>query len=408
MRAHQGEAVLAQIDPRMTDDVRAQLGVPPLAELRKEVENLNRKAARERTTDGEGLPEGLPFARVWRDPTAADLRRRMAAEGQPVWVDGDELTFVCERPMVGAIVGPVFEIPMWRVESDDGDDPLLVLTVRAQRAPEAVLTYGFWPLDAEGQPAFRQRPEPDGRWRGPDAPPPVPTNEELRGSLIEHAVESDALGEPRRVAIYRPPGHTKAERLPVVYATDGGMFAPYARRVDAAIEAGTIPRVVVVAAHSAGWDPSQGGNLRGMEYLLGFDPGRFARHERFFVNELPAWAEEELGVSDERDQRIVFGCSDGGAYALAVGVTHSDRFGHVIAYSSGMPPQGQERWAEGTAPYIQLCAGIYEHGFFASTQAWDHWLSLLKLPHHWTERVCGHEPIQWVEELPAALGRALG
>ena len=89
-------------------------------------------------------------------------------------------------------------------------------------------------------------------------------------------------------------------------------------------------------------------------------------------------------------------------------MSHSDRFGHVIAYSSGMPPQGQERWAEGTAPYIQLCAGIYEHGFFASTQAWDHWLSLLKLPHHWTERVCGHEPIQWVEELPAALGRALG
>ena len=47
-------------------------------------------------------------------------------------------------------------------------------------------------------------------------------------------------------------------RTAVVYATDGGMFAPYARRIDAAIEAGTIPRVVVVAAHSAGWDPSQG------------------------------------------------------------------------------------------------------------------------------------------------------
>ncbi|MDT4977004.1 MAG: MoxR-like ATPase, partial [Pseudonocardiales bacterium] len=114
----------------------------------------------------------------------------------------------------------------------------------------------------------------------------------------------------------------------------------------------------VLAAHSAGFDPSQGGNLRGMEYLFGFDPGRYDRHERFFVNELPRWAEEELGVSDERDQRIVFGCSDGGAHALAVGVSHADRFGHVIAYSSGMPPQGRERWADGTAPFIQLCAGI--------------------------------------------------
>jgi enterochelin esterase-like enzyme len=196
--------------------------------------------------------------------------------------------------------------------------------------------------------------------------------------------------------------------LPVVYATDGGMFAPYARRVDAAIEAGTVPRVVIVAAHSAGFDPARGGNLRGMEYLFGFDPGRYDRHERFFVNELPRWAEEELGVSDDRNQRVVFGCSDGGAHALAVGVAHPDRFGHVIAYSSGMPPQGRERWAEGTAPYIQLCAGIFEPGFFGATQAWAHWLSMMKLPHHWTERVCGHEPIQWVEELPAALGRALG
>ena len=56
--------------------------------------------------------------------------------------------------------------------------------------------------------------------------------------------------------MYRPPGHTRSEKLPVVYATDGQMFAPYARRIDAAIAAGTIPRLVVVAAHSAGFDPA--------------------------------------------------------------------------------------------------------------------------------------------------------
>ena len=28
--------------------------------------------------------------------------------------------------------------------------------------------------------------------------------------------------------------------------------------------------------------------------------------------------------------------------------------------------------------------------------------------HHWVERVCAHELIQWIEELPDAIARAFG
>jgi enterochelin esterase-like enzyme len=398
---HLGDAHLAPLDGSISDEVRRQLGLADLAGLRQQVEQLNRRTARQRAAE-DGVPDKLPFARVWRDPTAEQLRQRREHEGEPVWADGDELTFVCERPLAGAIAGPVFELPLWRV------DDLLVLTVRVRRLADAVFTYGFWPLTAEGAPAFTRRPEPEGRWRGPHAPPAPPTNQELRGQLLEHAVESDALGEPRRVTVYRPPGHTKQERVPVVYATDGNLFAPYARRLDAAIEAGTLPRLVVVAAHAANFDPARGGNLRGQEYLFGFDPRRFEAHERFFVDELARWAEDELGVSSERDERIVFGCSDGGGHALSVGLFHPDRFGHVLAFSTGVPPQGHEHWPAGEAPRIQLCAGILEPAFHGATQAWTHWLDLCGVAHHWTERVCGHELIQWVEELPAALSRALG
>jgi enterochelin esterase-like enzyme len=397
---HLGDAHLAPLDGGVSDDMRRQLGLADLAGIRAEVDDLNRVQARRRAVTGE-LPKDLPFARIWRDPTATELRDRWKAEGQPVWADGDELTLVCDRPLAGAIAGPVFEMPLWRV------DDLLVLTVKVQRLPEAVFTYGFWPLTPEGGPAFSRRPDPEGRWRGPEAPPVVPTNDEIVGQLIEHAVESGSLGEPRRVAVYRPPGHTRSEKLPVVYATDGQMFAPYARRIDAAIAAGTIPRLVVVAAHSAGFDPARGGNLRAYEYLLGFDPRRFERHERFFIDELAAWAEEELGVSSQRYQKVVFGCSDGGGHAMTAALFHADRFGTVIAYSTGTPPQGHERWGDGEAPYIELCAGLLEPNFFGATQAWTHWLTMQNVRHHWTERVCGHEPLQWVEELPGALGRAL-
>jgi hypothetical protein len=51
---------------------------------------------------------------------------------------------------------------------------------------------------------------------------------------------------------------------------------------------------------------------------------------------------------------------------------------------------------------------VLEGQFFLSTYAWHAFLDMSGVANHWTERVCGHEPLQWVEELPAALTRAFG
>ncbi len=389
---HKGELVPAPVDGSVTDELRIQLGLGTLADLQAELDEANRAAARQRADETGGVSHSEVYTRIWRDPTEEGLRARWAREGQPVWADGDELTLVCDRPIAGAIVGPLFEIPMWRVGE------LLVLTVRVHRLQEAVLTYGFWPLDEHGRPAFTERPEPDGRWRGPAARLAEPTNDIIVGTLEDHQLDSRSLGRPRKVTVYRPPGHTPDEQLPVVYATDGQWVGAYVRRVDAAIEAGRIPRCVVVASHSS--------SQRTGEYFPGYDPSAYSRHEHFFVDELLPWAEATFGVADEPGRRAVFGCSDGGAHALATGLGHFERFGHVIAYSSGMPPSGSERWPEGKAPSIQLCAGVLEGQFHLSTYAWHAYLDMTGVAHHWTERVCGHEFIQWVEELPSAISRA--
>jgi enterochelin esterase-like enzyme len=391
-----GELELVPVDPRTTDEARAAAGVPALTDLRAGVERANRDRAVQRAGDA-GLPRGARFCRIWRSPDAGELRRRWQGEGIPVWADGDELTIVHQDERA-PIVGPVFGMVMWPV--DDGG--LFALTLRVERLPEAVFSYGFAPPGSAAAIAVR----PAGRWRGPEAPAALPSRRDLAGTLLEHAVESETLGEPRRVSIYRPAGHTRQETLPVVYATDGAMFAPYARRLDAAIEADAVPRVVVVAAHGA--RPDQAVNRRAMEYLPGFDQASFERHHAFFCDELAAWAEAELGVSGDRERRAVFGCSDGGGHALAVGERRPDRFGHVIAYSSGMPPDPASRWDPAAAPLVHLCAGTLEGPFHQATEAWAAWLSAFGVAHHWVERVCGHDLIQWVEELPGALARAWG
>ncbi len=400
MIEHQGEMVQPPVDPATGDDDRSAFGVPSLAELRAQIFEAARAVARERAEQPGALPQGVRFARVWTDPDPAELRARREAEGAPAWADGDVLTFVTESAEPAAVT-PVFPIPTW--EAGDG---LQVLMVRVDRLDEAVITYTFTPLGGGG-PMRLRRGSHDGRFRGSAAPAEAPSNDPLVGSTFDHAVESDALGEPRRVTVYRPAGHEAGEAVPVVYATDGNMFAPYARRLDAAIEAGTCPRVVVVAAHAAPADELHG-NQRALEYLPGFDDRRFDAHQRFFVDELARWAEAELGVSGERSMRAVFGCSDGGGHALATGRLHHERFGHLLAFSTGTPPDLTEGWGAETHPMVHLCAGTLESGFFQATEAWAGYLHQLGARYHFTERVAGHDLIQWCEELPAAIARAWG
>ncbi len=400
MVEHQGDIVQPPVDPAVSDAERAALGVPSLAEMQRRMDEVSRRLAVERAGEPGRLPAGQRFCRVWTNPDPVGLRSRMAAEGAQAWADGDVLTFVCESATPVAVT-PVFPISTW-----DAGEGLQVLSVRVERLEEAVITYTFTPLSG-GQGMRFSRGSHDGRFRGRSAPEELPSNDPLAGSSFDHAVESQALGESRAVTVYRPPGHRPGDEVPVVYATDGNMFAPYARRLDAAIEAGRCPPVVVVAAHAAPMDQISG-NIRALEYLAGFDDRRFDAHQRFFIVELAAWAETELGVATDPSRRGVFGCSDGGGHALTTVMGHPSKFGHVFAYSTGMPPDPSTNWNPETHPFVHLCAGTLEAGFHQATEAWAGFLHLQDAGCHFTERVSGHDLIQWCEELPRALARAWG
>lgn len=397
---HQGDIVQPPVDPATSDEDRIALGVQPLRLLRAEVEKAGRElAVRRASTPGE-LPAGQNFCRVWTGDDPSELRARRDAEGASAWADGDIITFVSES--LGPVaVTPVFPMPSW-----DAGDGLQVLSLRVDRLEEAVITYTFTPLDGSGGAMSFSRGSHDGRFRGAAAPEELPSNDPLVGTMLDHGIDSMALGDHRRITIYRPPDHEVGENIPVVYATDGNMFAPYARRLDAAIVSGRCPRVVVVAAHAAPADQIRG-NQRALEYLMGFDDARYDAHQRFFVDELSTWAEAELGVPADREKKAVFGCSDGGGHALSTGRLHRHRYANVFAYSTGTPPEPTVKWDD-SHPFVHLCAGTLEPGFHQATAAWAGYLYQLGAGHHFTERVSGHDLIQWCEELPVAIGRAWG
>ena len=399
MLEHQGDIVQPPVDKRISDQERAELGVPSMEELQRRMATLSRRLAVDRAAQPGWLPEGQRFCRVWTNPEPAVLRARMASEGTTAWADGDAITFVAES------ASPVTVTPAFPIETWDAGDGLQVLSLRVERLDEAVITYTFTPTDGMPSMNFR-RGSHDGRFRGVNAPPELASNDPLLGTSVEHAVDSDALGERRKVTVYRPLGHAAGDNTPVIYATDGNMFAPYARRLDAAIEAGICPPVVIVAAHSASFDPIRG-NLRAAEYLPRFDEQVYTAHQQFFMNELPAWAEAELGVPSAPTRRGIWGCSDGGGHAAMTARLFPERFGHAFVYSTGMPPDMTYEWTD-EHPFMHLCAGTLEGPFHQATEAWAGYLMLVDAPYHFTERVAGHDLVQWAEELPHAINRAWG
>jgi len=399
MLEHQGDIVQPPVDKRISDDERAALGVPSLAELQRRMDVLARNLATERAGQPGWLPDGQRFCRVWTDPSPADIRARMTSEGATAWADGDVLTFVAEstEPVT---VNPVFPIVTWGVGED-----LQVLSVRVERLDEAVITYTFTPAHG-GASMSHGRGSHDGRFRGKNAPAELGSNDPLVGTSSDPLVESTVLDAPRRVSVYSPAGHHAGDDTPVLYATDGNMLAPYVRRLDAAIQAGLCPPVVVVASHSAPFDPVLG-NLRAAEYLPGFDSQVYDAHQQFFITELTAWAEAEFGVPTTPAQCGVWGCSDGGGHAAMVATRFPDRFGHAFVYSTGMPPDLQLSWTN-SHPVVHLCAGTLEGPFHEATEAWAGFLMLAGARYHFTERVAGHDLVQWAEELPHSLARAWG
>lgn len=81
-------------------------------------------------------------------------------------------------------------------------------------------------------------------------------------------------------------------------------------------------------------------DLREQEYLLGRNQERCAVHERFFVYEVVDWAARPLGVSTNREKPAVFGFSEGGAFAVSLGIRHPDQFSTPLAFCLGEGSQG--------------------------------------------------------------------
>ena len=342
------------------------------------------------------------------NPTARDLILRFEKELSPIWVDGDTATFFYrgEEEQVTLLIGGE-QKPMRNLPKSD----VWTTTVTRPGMAKAVFNYAFLP-GKKGESALiigmTVRPQP---WRGPKAPPAAAKVTRLEGQLKVVEFDSKALGESRRVIVYLPPGHDPTKTYPVIYATDshhaGNLLEPL-------ITAGKVPPLIAVAASSPGYKGEQAGaydlkkDVRASEYVAGLDADRYRKHETFFCEELPAWAEKEFGASKERKDRAIHGFSNGGRFAVDIALKRPNLYAHVFAFSLAGRTDFKLVKKPANPPHFHLAAGTWEKNFHKITSTVADALKRQKVPTTFVTRVAGHDFMMWEDELATAVVRAFG
>jgi enterochelin esterase-like enzyme len=205
----------------------------------------------------------------------------------------------------------------------------------------------------------------------------------VRGELVTETFGYDG---GRQVTVYVPLGPPEA----VVFTGDGQLISQWG----GVLEAADAPPTMIVGVHRL--DDEM---LRLHEYSPGFDPDRFAAHEKFFVDDVRLWVRSRFSVALPAERTAVFGVSAGGELALAIGLRHPDVYGVVLCASPGAgyrPPAVMP----GSLPRVYLVAGTLEPFFLENATRWVDALRAAGADVVMTKRVGSHGDAFWREEFP--------
>jgi enterochelin esterase-like enzyme len=380
-------------DPSVTDAERAAAGRETLAERFAALLPDNRRRAAAQYTAG-GLPDGQDIVRVWQPRDPAELRARLTEPPLAVWSSDDVLHVLWQgRAAEVQLYGGV-QPRLWPVE---GTDDLWEVSLRIRRLDEAVITLVVASRQAGGD---WPRQIPDSRvWRGPRAPAAAPPRE-LQGTVSAHTLPSAALRAERELTVYQPPGTDRP--MPGCLVADGEAVHGFAPALEAAIEAGAVPPVLLVGLHNAPGFMESRSDLRAQEYLPGRNRRRFAAHLRFVTDEVIPWAQDRFGPVAA--PWITAGFSNGAVWAIVAAQRRPDVIGAVAGLSAGVVPRRISGPARSAGVRHYLAAGTLEPGFRRSTREWAERLARAGLECRHEEWIGGHDQVWWQQQFPVALG----
>jgi enterochelin esterase-like enzyme len=220
---------------------------------------------------------------------------------------------------------------------------------------------------------------------------PARAPDSVTGSFVTETLGYDG---GRQVTVYIPPKPPEA----IVFAGDGQRISRWGRM----LEQTDVPPTMIVGVHGLTDEL-----LRLHEYSPGFEPERFAAHEKFFVGDVRRWTESRFGVALPAQRTAVFGVSAGGELALAIGLRYPHIYGAILCASpgGGYKPPGV---MPDPLPRTYLLAGTQEPFFLGNARRWADALGDVNADVVMNERNGAHGGAFWREEFPLMIAWAFG
>lgn len=303
------------------------------------------------------------------------------------------------------------------------NDPLLPLMDMEPQEQTAhfLERANVWFADPLNPRRFGMAPMPEQSYvELPDAPPqPYPAKRDgvPEGTIEREDLESDPLGEGRRIWTYLPPGYdASAGPYPLVLQFDGigsrklGLHTT----LDNMIAERILPPVVCVMMHNID---------RNIEL-----PCNEAFADWLCLDFLPKWR-AKYAITNDPARSVVTGMSYGGLAAAWCGLRHPEVFGNVLSQSGSFwwGPEGTGEWQWLTAKYeaspplplrFYMDVGLLEDGrrnvpgyptMVEANRALRDVLRAKGNDFHYAEFNGGHDYVSWrgtiADGLAALLGR---
>lgn len=335
-------------------------------------------------------------AQNWVDPVErfsvvkgiGDFERRMGDSESAVFHDGDVLTFLVRSDKGDLQLTNMLRLNLKRVEGKN----LFAAQARIPESDRLLMSYAF----TEGGMVTDSLVD----YRAKNAPEIPERVNELKGKFINHEFESKALGEKRTIEIYLP--KTDRKNLPVVYLTDGQALKRYVAETEWLIDHKKIEPVVLVGLYNGRYrgDMAKGFDMeldfRAKEYLKAIGSDRYDMHMRFLAEEVMPYVESKYSVSSRREDRVLTGYSNGGAYVVTASVDRPELFGNVFAYSVAvfLNEDLEKAVKDKSLPRYSFAAGSLEP-FIVGTRDAEKILRGAGADTRKVEYVAGHDPLLW-------------
>jgi hypothetical protein len=329
------------------------------------------------------------------------LDPRLAGVGDEptAWSDGETLTIAVRRrserapELVGSHRAPLVSAGggVWGVR------------LRVRGLDRACIEYGVLDADSDRLPVRLRT------WRGARAPDPVPVSPNLRRPPERAVLDESSLAREHPAWLWVP--DSTAALTAIVLCADGAGIGGWASAVAPAVADGRLPPVALVGIDGIGIRLHHGRNYdiradpRARAYLPDLDPPYFERHMTYATQTVPAWAERRLARTFTAHERIVFGCSNGAAWAAAVAAIDPPIVGGALVFSLGRrPPSPPSRRS---SPPHALVAGRLEPGFDRETSRHARALRRRGVAVRLIRPIRGHDHSMWTDELVPALAWVL-